>query len=153
MHGHAAANGRLHNDYTLASGMRRLELVVPDEGERRLLRRFCILNIWRSIRGPVHDTPLAVCDARTLREADFVTAEVRYPNRVGEVYFLRFSPDHRWSYYSAMDRHEALVFKQFDSMPSGVARFTPHGAFDHPRAPADAPPRESIELRCLVGFE
>jgi hypothetical protein len=152
-HGTAGANARLHNDYTQDSGTRRLALVVTDEAQRLALRRFCVLNIWRSIRGPVHDTPLAVCDARTVQEEDFVTAEVRYADRVGEVYFLKYSPDHRWNYYSAMDRHEALVFKQFDSMTNGVARFTPHGAFDHPGAPADAPPRESIELRCLVGFE
>lgn len=63
------------------------------------------------------------------------------------------APQHRWSYFSAMDRHEALVFKQFDAQVSGVARFTLHAAFDHPQAPTDAPCRESIELRCLVVYE
>ena len=52
-----------------------------------------------------------------------------------------------------MDRHEALVFKQYDSQVSGVARFTPHAAFDHPDTLLDAPLRESIELRCLVIYE
>jgi hypothetical protein len=51
-----------------------------------------------------------------------------------------------------MDRHEALVFKQYDSQVSGVARFTPHAAFDLPDVPADAPLRESIEIRCLVTY-
>ena len=51
-----------------------------------------------------------------------------------------------------MDRHEALVFKQYDSQLGGVARFVPHTAFDLPDIPADAPLRESIELRCLVVF-
>jgi hypothetical protein len=49
-----------------------------------------------------------------------------------------------------MDRHEALLFKQYDSRTEGVARFTPHAAFDLPEIPAGAPLRESIELRCLV---
>jgi hypothetical protein len=34
-----------------------------------------------------------------------------------------------------------------------VARFTPHAASEHPDAPASAPPRESIEVRCLVAYD
>ena len=117
------------------------------------MRRYCIVNIWRSIKGPVLDTPLAVCDARSVMAKDLVNAEVRYPRRTGEIYLATHSPAHRWSYFSAMDRHEALVFKQYDSQLSGVSRYTPHAAFDHPDAPADAPLRESIEARCLVVFE
>lgn len=152
-HGKAAANGRIHNDYTEDSGRRRLGMVLPDPGEAAAVRRYCIVNVWRSISGPVLDTPLAVCDARTVASRDLVTAEVRYPERTGEIYLATHSPAHRWSYFSAMDRHEALVFKQYDSQSGGVSRFTPHAAFDHPDAPAGAPPRQSIEARCLVVFE
>ena len=152
-HGKAAANGRIHNDYTEDSGRRRLGMVLPDPGEAAAVRRYCIVNVWRSIRGPVLDTPLAVCDARTVTAGDLVAAEVRYPERTGEIYLATHSPAHRWSYFSAMDRHEALVFKQYDSQSGGVSRFTPHAAFDHPDAPAGAPPRQSIEARCLVVFE
>ena len=47
-------------------------------------------------------------------------------------------------------RAEALLLKCFDSETDGRARFAPHGAFTDPTAPADAPPRESIEVRTLV---
>jgi hypothetical protein len=151
--GLAAANGRIHNDYTEASGQKRLGRVLGTAEAAARVQRFAILNVWRSIKGPVLDTPLAVCDARTLAIMDLVTSEVRYPNRTGEIYFATHSSRHRWSYFSKMDRHEALVFKQYDSQVSGVARFTPHAAFDHPDTPPDAPPRESIELRCLVIYE
>ncbi|MCR6475351.1 methyltransferase [Variovorax sp. ZS18.2.2] len=151
--GKAAANGRIHNDYTEDSGRRRLGMVLTDPDEAAAVRRYCIVNIWRSIKGPVLDTPLAVCDARSVMAKDLVNAEVRYPRRTGEIYLATHSPAHRWSYFSAMDRHEALVFKQYDSQLGGVSRFTPHAAFDHPDAPADAPLRESIEARCLVVFE
>ncbi|WP_307867214.1 CmcJ/NvfI family oxidoreductase [Variovorax sp. E3] len=127
--------------------------MLPDADEAASVRRYCIVNIWRSIKGPVLDTPLAVCDARSVMARDLVNAEVRYPRRTGEIYLATHSPSHRWSYFSAMDRHEALVFKQYDSQLSGVSRYTPHAAFDHPDAPADAPLRESIEARCLVVFE
>lgn len=46
-----------------------------------------------------------------------------------------------------------LVFKQYDSRTDGVARFTPHAAFDLPDIPPEAPLRESIEIRCLVVYE
>jgi hypothetical protein len=150
--GRAGANGRIHNDYTEASGQRRLELVVTDAHARAEVRRFAIVNIWRPVRGPVLDAPLALCDARTVMPNDWVEAEVVYPKRIGEIYFLRHSPAHRWYYHPAMERHEALVFKQFDSR-GDVARFTPHAAFEHPAAPAGAPPRESIEVRCLVVYD
>lgn len=151
--GRAAANGRIHNDYTEASGRRRLGLVLQDAAMVAQVRRYAIVNIWRSIRGPVLDTPLAVCDARSVVASDLVESEVRYPRRVGEIYHALHSPRHRWSYFSGMDRHEALVFKQYDSQLSGAARFVLHTAFDLPRIPEDAPLRESIELRCLVVYD
>ncbi len=150
--GLAAANGRIHNDYTEASGASRLVRVLTDAGELASVRRFAIVNIWRSIKGPVLDTPLAVCDARTLVLADLAACDVVYPRRVGEIYLMHFAAAHRWSYFSQMDRHEALVFKQYDSQPSGVSRFTPHAAFDHPLAPVGTPPRESMEVRVLVSY-
>ena len=146
-----ASNGRVHNDYTEESGQRRMQHVL--QGTAAAVGRYSIVNIWRSIAGPIVDTPLGIIDARTVAAADLVTGEVRYAGRTGEIYLLTHSPRHRWSYYSAMVRHEALVFKQFDSQVSGVARYTPHAAFDLPDAPADAPLRESIELRCLVVYD
>lgn len=148
-----SAAGRIHNDYTEKSGRKRLELVLKDQDAAQDVARYSIVNIWRSISGPVLDTPLAVCDARSISAADLVVSEIRYPKRTGEIYLLSHSSGHRWSYYSEMDRHEALVFKQYDSRVSGVARYTPHAAFDLPSIPPDAPLRESIEIRCLVTYE
>jgi hypothetical protein len=148
-----AANGRVHNDYSEESGRHRLALVLGAQAAASNAARFAIVNVWRSIKGPVLDTPLALCDARSVDVADLVRAEVRYPQRTGEIYLLKHAARHRWSYMPAMDRHEALVFKQYDSQAGGVARFTPHAAFDHPDAPPGAPLRESIEARCLVIYE
>lgn len=150
--GQAASNGRVHNDYTERSGQNRLALVTGGSERALSVTRFGIVNIWRSIRGPVLDTPLAVCDSRTISASDMVTAEVRYPGRTGEIYMARHSAAHRWYYFSKMDRHEALIFKQYDSQVSGTSRFTPHAAFDLPETPIDAPLRESIELRILVVY-
>jgi hypothetical protein len=151
--GPPAANGQVHNDYTEESGRKRLAFVLGELAAQRGILRYSIVNVWRSIRAPVLDIPLAVCDFRSVVFADLVSAEVRYPGRTGEIYLGLYNPHHRWSYFSAMDRQEALVFKQYDSRTDGVARFTLHAAFRHPDAPATAPPRESIEARCLVVYE
>jgi hypothetical protein len=98
----------------------------------------------------VVDTPLALCDGRSVAAQDLVTAELRYPSRKGELSLVRESPRHRWVYFSQMDNGEALIFKQYDSQVNSVARFIPHSAFDLPDIPSDAPLRESIEVRCLV---
>lgn len=148
-----SANGRVHNDYTEESGRRRLSLVFDQLDQKLPTARYAIVNVWRSIKAPVLDTPLAVCDARSVDAADLINAEVRYPQRTGEIYLVKHGIRQRWFYFSAMDKHEALIFKQYDSQVSGVARFTPHAAFDHPNTPADAIPRESIEARCLVIYD
>ena len=141
--------GRVHGDYTESSGARRLGLVL--EG-RSTPRRFAIVNVWRSIGSvPVLDTPLALCDARSVAPEDLVASELRYPSRTGEIYLVRHRPAHRWSYVSEMQREEVLLFKQYDS-ERNVARFVPHAAFDHPEVPSDVPPRQSIEARVLVTF-
>jgi hypothetical protein len=52
-----------------------------------------------------------------------------------------------------MTAAEALLIKTFDSADDGRATRTIHSAFENPLAPADAPPRESIESRMLVFFD
>jgi hypothetical protein len=148
-----SANGRTHVDYTEDSGRRRLELVLQDPRAVDAVERYSIVNIWRSIKGPILDTPLAVCDARSVSARDLVRSEVRYPARTGEIYLVRHSRRHAWFYFSTMERHEALIFKQYESQVSGISRFVPHAAFDLPHTPLDAPLRESIEIRCLVTYE
>jgi hypothetical protein len=79
-----------------------------------------------------------------------IPAERHHKDRVGEIYQLAFNPNHHWNWFPRMQRNEALVFKCYDSEKDGRARFTAHASFDDPATPADAPRRESIEVRTLV---
>ncbi|HTO07995.1 MAG TPA: CmcJ/NvfI family oxidoreductase [Myxococcota bacterium] len=143
----------VHNDYTALSGKRRVSDHLPaDEAECRLRGRHSVINVWRSIRGPIETTPLAVCDARSIRPDDLVPTDLVYPDRVGEVYSVRYNPAHRWYFYSKLRRDEALLIKTYDSLEDGTARFSAHSAFDDPATRAGAPPRESIEVRALVFY-
>lgn len=57
----------------------------------------------------------AVGDVRSVAFSDFMIAERRYPNRIGQTYRLRFNPAHRWSYFPRQRQDEVIVFKVYDS--------------------------------------
>jgi hypothetical protein len=141
---------RVHVDQTELSGPQRVRDLLPEEADALLRGRVQVINLWRPIRGPVLDAPLAVADARSVSPEDLVPSDLIYPNRTGEIYYVRHNPAHRWFFLPAMQPDEVLLLKCFDSATDGRARFAPHSAFIDPTTPADAPPRESIELRALV---
>ena len=111
-----------------------------------------MVKVWRSLAGPIHNFPLVLCDAATVRPEDLVSVERRAEERAGELQVALYDPGHRWYYFPEMQMDEALLFKTFDSETDGRARFTLHSSFEVPDAPADTAPRESIETRCLVFF-
>ena len=181
----------VHGDYTLTSGPQRLrDLARPpavndtyrtllaegdsllDEGDadRALAAgRFAIINLWRNIGGePVAAHPLALCDATTVRPCDLVVFEIHYADRIGENYFAKHAEGHRWYFYPALTRDEALLIKQWDSAgglarsegakadaesPEAPCTFSFHSAFEDPATPPDAPDRWSIEVRCVALYE
>ena len=180
----------VHGDYTLTSAPRRLRdlarppslndtyrtalaeggtLLDPEAVERATGDgRFAIVNVWRNVaREPVATRPLALCDAASVRPEDLVVFEIHYQDRVGENYFAKHDSRHRWIYWSAMTRDEALLIKQWDSAgelarsegrradADGGGRpctFSFHSAFEDPATPPDAPDRWSIEVRCAALF-
>ena len=143
----------VHNDYTDASAHQRVrDILSGDEAKDRLQQRFAIINVWRSIAGPVLTTPLAVCDAASVRDTDLVASERRAKDRIGELQLVTHNPDHRWFWFSAMTGTEAVLIKTFDSDLDGRAQRSIHTAFKNPGAPADAEPRESIETRTFAFF-
>jgi hypothetical protein len=141
---------RVHVDQTLSSGPNRVREHVPAEAEELLKGRVQVINLWRPIRGPVRDAPLAMADGTTVAPEDLVASDLIYPNRRGETYSVKYNPNHRWFYFPEMTPEEALLLKCYDSATDGRTRFAPHTAFVDPTTPADALPRESIELRTLV---
>ena len=141
---------RVHVDQTVASGSNRVREHVPAEADELLKGRVQVINLWRPIRGPVRDTPLAMCDGQTVAPGDLVASDLIYPGRSGETYSVKYNPEHRWFYFPEMTSDEAILLKCYDSATDGRTRFGPHTAFVDPTTPSDAPPRESIELRTLV---
>ncbi|MAW33001.1 MAG: hypothetical protein CMK56_01175 [Proteobacteria bacterium] len=180
----------VHGDYTLTSAPARINqlskppskndtvseiikqrgsLLLPEDAEKvKRGGRFSIINLWRSIvPEPVELNPLALCDASTVKPEDLVVFEIHYSDRVGENYFAKYNPDHRWWFYPKMKRTEALLIKQWDSegglakskgqradsdFPELPCSFSFHSAFADPSTRDGAPDRWSMEVRCVVLF-
>ena len=142
---------RVHVDHTARSGPQRVRDLLGEEAEELLRGRVQVVNLWRPILDePLRDAPLAVCDSRTVKSQDLVPSDLVYRGRVGETYSVKFNPAHQWFYAPEMRRDEALLLKIADTKTGIPARFMPHTSFTDPTTPADARPRESIELRTLV---
>jgi len=141
-----------HNDYTEWSGPQRVRDLLPDEADALLSRRFAVVQTWRPINQPVRNEHLAIADAQSIGTSELIPSARIYPNRRGEVYHMTHNPAHRWYYFPNMQRNEAMVFKCYDSLKDGRARWTAHCAFDDPTAPPNVPRRESIEMRTLAFF-
>ena len=132
------------------------QLVGAAEAERLLRHRHVLMNLWRPL-ATVEKTPLALCDASTVEQGDLNPSEIRGglddPDRAPMRGFnLQHSPRHQWYYVPRMRPDEIFAFKLCDSEP-GRVQWTGHTAFDDPTSPADAAPRQSIEIRTISFFE
>lgn len=152
-------------------------LIPQEELETLKGRRFAIINLWRSLAPagvPLVDMPLSFCDAPTAPGTDYGTVEFRYIDRMIETYMGFYSPGQRWYYFPEMQRDEGVLLKTFDSQgefarhtltaegelypyflrdqPAVPATSTLHSAVRDPRVGADAPIRQSVEVRCMVFY-
>jgi hypothetical protein len=145
----------VHNDYTEKSGPQRVrDLLPPDEAEQRLKKRLAEYNVWRNIaREPIEMSPLGFVDAQTIAPRDLAVCDLVYADRTGEIYQGVYNADHQWHYFPAMTRDEAILIKCYDSAKDGRARFSLHSAFEDPTSPANAKPRQSIEVRAFAFFD
>ncbi|TFK17398.1 hypothetical protein FA15DRAFT_605139 [Coprinopsis marcescibilis] len=147
---------QVHIDQTPKSADDRAHRHLPPADTPALLqKRFQIVNVWRPINNPAWDWPLACCDYRSVdRKADPLPVKLIYPDMEGEFYGVTFSEVHKWKYLRGMTPEEAVLIKCYDSVADGsVSEYTPHTAFKDHSAPADAPFRESIELRAFVFYD
>ncbi|GJE93276.1 hypothetical protein PsYK624_094350 [Phanerochaete sordida] len=146
------ASNNVHIDQTYDAGVARVYRHMGDDAERLLKGRVRIINVWRPIGNPVAHEPLALEDWRAVdKERDLVPLRFLSPDdrKLGEIYSVRYNPNHKWYYLSNQTPDEVALIKCYDSEESG-ARFTPHTGFVDKSSPAEAPHRESIEVRCLV---
>ena len=140
----------VHCDYTDESGPLRVRQLVGDEADDLLSRRVAFLNVWKPL-AKVEEMPLAMCDVTSSPKKDFFKLFLRYRDRTGENYVMRYSPEHKWFYFPEMDENHCILLKTYESDESR-ARFVGHSAFEDPTSKPDAPYRESVEIRTIAFF-
>ncbi|KAK4101031.1 hypothetical protein N658DRAFT_471980 [Parathielavia hyrcaniae] len=152
---------RVHIDQTHHSTLQRIHRHASSPAEAAALQsqRYRIINVWRPLNlQPIESSPLAFASSSTLRAADVVPVEHRYPaGYVGQTAAIRHHPAQAWYYLSGMTGDERILLECFDSEAlreggsSAVAGGrVAHTAFEDPRTREGAEGRESIEVRALV---
>lgn len=139
-----------HTDFTPGSARRRVHDLLSAESDGLTRRRFAQINLWRPIRGPLRDSPLGICDGATVSVHCLRAADLRYPNRTGEIFYLAYSQEQRWYFASDMSPEEIWLIKNFDSL--APSRIAPHSAFTALGEQRDIMPRESIEIRAFAFY-
>jgi len=145
----------VHIDQTPESSFARLKMFLPNEAASLQGKRFQVINVWRPLFGPLQDSPLALCDYRTINpNRDLVGTDLIFPHYIGENYNLNYNPDHKFYFVDKQKVNEVWMFKNEDTIKDpSIAKMAPHTSFTYSETPPDSRPRESIETRVLVLYE
>ncbi len=141
----------VHCDYTAESGPVRVRQLCDGEADELLKRRVAFFNVWKPLKN-VEEMPLAMLDVTSSPPDDFFKLYLRYRERTGENYVMKYNPKHHWWYFPNMTPEQVIILKTFDSETDGRARFVGHTAFEDPTSRKDAPMRESIEIRTIAFY-
>jgi len=155
-----------HADFSPAVSPLVAKSLVPHIDKRQ---RYTLVNLWMSVdqKNPVMKTPLAFLDSETVDDEDLLDffihsgknfemtewngqmdAKFRTKLKVGE----DKGQNHAWFYFPKMEKHEAVVFKQFDSS-SAESQCCIHAAIDLQEAGVrPLPERQSVEVRAIVVY-
>ena len=161
---------RVHGDYTVENApLRFIELqekgLLPPEWDLAT-SHWGIMNVWRNVSDtPIRSMPLAVLDCTSISlDEIFQYWLVRQDgSQIGRNLAISYKDNHRWLYFPAMEKSEALVFFTFEHLRTSNStkpRSVFHTAFETldssetMKGENETPPyRVSIETRCLVVFE
>lgn len=135
-----------HVDQSPGGAVKRARYHLPEEADDLMKGRYRIINVWRPL-STVKAWPLALCDARSVREEDMVLNDLVRRNYIGESYFICHNPKHKWYYLGDQTRDEVAVLKIFDSNEKVDGRFCVHSSFE---IPGQVDERESVEVRAMV---
>lgn len=73
-------------------------------------------SVWRVLKGPNNDWPLALCDFQTVDLVnDFTTNDALHQKRQGENWLLYANSKHKWHYLSSQEEDELIIFRNTDS--------------------------------------
>jgi hypothetical protein len=69
--------------------------------------------VWKPLKGPLHDWPLAFCDASVVvPDLDLESADLLYPDLATENFQVYYRNHYKWYYLGGQGVNEAIVFTQ-----------------------------------------
>ena len=145
-----------HVDFNEAAVRGQLNRLAPGREAEFAGKRLVNINVWRGTK-LVENSPLAVCDARSVDKGDFLRVSFGKPEggfKEGMPAGLNMAhnPAHEWYYFPDMQPDEALVFRLFDTANADW-KMTGHTAIVDPSDTPGAPKRESFEVRTIAVFD
>ncbi|MDP5255280.1 MULTISPECIES: CmcJ/NvfI family oxidoreductase [unclassified Vibrio] len=140
----------VHNDYSEQAIAQRLEDLVGREKAKQYEQgHFGFINVWRPVDNSIMSSPLGFICPYSMHQEDWMTIDLIYPDRQGEILGVAANPDHHWFYLSKMRPEEAVIFNVYDNQ--GLP-YVAHSALERQEAGDDHPPRKSLESRLLVRY-
>ena len=83
--------------------------------ERQVLMR---ISIWKPLRGPVTDWPLAFCNAPSVdTENDLIAMDLVSRKSYTENYQVYHNKKLEWCFYNNQTEDEVIIFRQSDTVP------------------------------------
>ncbi|WP_415920953.1 CmcJ/NvfI family oxidoreductase [Tateyamaria sp. SN6-1] len=140
----------VHSDYSADGAHQRLiDLLGADTAAECSAGHYAFINIWRPVDAPINSAPLGFVRPSSVDPADWITLDLIYPDRVGQIMGLVGNPRHQWLYQSKMTPDEIAYFNIYDNR--GLASVA-HSALDMVEYPTVTTIRKSIESRTLVRY-
>lgn len=140
----------VHNDYSSRSAKQRLiDLVGHRRAEQFQEGHFGFVNVWRPIEYPITTSPLGFIRPSSMQANDWMTIELIYPDRRGQILGVAANSEHEWFYQSTMQPEELIIFNIYDNR--GRPHLA-HSALDIAGQSDAVSPRKSIETRTLVRY-
>ncbi|KAL1304236.1 hypothetical protein AAFC00_000653 [Neodothiora populina] len=111
------------------------------------------VNVWKPLRGPIQDWPLALCNPATVSEDSTIAGDIVFEDMEMENTLLHYDNEQKWYYLSDQKPDEAWIFVQGDNRSGIEHKCVPHTSFSHRDYTGGSLPRESIEVRALVFYD
>lgn len=140
----------VHNDYSEAGAEQRLiDLVGEERAKDFRTGAFGFVNVWRPIEHKIFSSPLGFIRPSSMTPEDWMTIELVYPDRLGQILGVAANKDHEWFYLSEMTPDEVAIFNIYDNTGRS---YLAHSALDMKSDAHTTAPRKSIESRTLVRY-
>lgn len=138
----------VHNDYSIQGAEQRLVDLLGKEKARTYQEgHYGFVNIWRPVEDIIKTAPLGFIHPNSMTNDDWMTIELIYSDRFGQILGVAANDDHNWFYLSEMSSAEVAIFNIYDN--EGRPHLA-HSALDMDDQVHVLTPRKSIESRTLV---